>query len=98
MKPWRVVAGIGILAAMFALTSPVWIAIFRVCLGFDSGHQSTPFDDLYYGCSWATSQILGMFPLFIPGIGIGIWITIFALKDISFVTFKKEQEPQAGGA
>jgi len=89
MKPWRVVAGVAIVTAMFAFTSPIWVAIFRSC-PVDSEHQPVQTDELYYGCSEATSQVLGMLPLFIPGVGIGIWIAIFALKDISFVTFKKD--------
>ena len=79
---------------MFAFTSPIWVAILRFCPD-DYGYQAESTDGLYYGCSEATSEVVSMLPLFIPGIGIGIWITIFALKDISFVTFKKEPKQPA---
>lgn len=94
MKPWRVVAGLAIVVGLFAFTSPIWVAILRFC-PVDDVYESGSVDGLYYGCSTAISQVIALLPLFIPGIGIGIWITIFALKDISFVTFKKEPKQAA---
>ena len=43
----------------------------------------------------AMQDIPVVLSLYLAGLGIGIWITIFAMKDISFVTFKKEHADAA---
>lgn len=89
MKPWRVVAGAAIIAGMGLITYPYWTQIYSLCFRPNTTEKLLESEGAPANCLTATRQLPTLLTLFIPGLAVGIWITIFALKDISFVTFNK---------
>jgi hypothetical protein len=92
MKPWHLTAGVAILAGTLSfnilILGPSWFGLFDICqkesAGTIAGIQGRPLD-----CSIAMGNLPGFLVSLVPGLAIGSWITIFALKEMSIVTMKK---------